>query len=529
MKHFYSLLLALTSLWCSAQNIEALNTVLNFNPTDETDSNYAELKLFNPGIYYIEVTDIDFFALYGQEPFSAMDTAFTIAPQDSHSIQVAFHPQHNVANNLRLVVKTATGFGHVAVELNGQGTYSDPYYINTRNKTEQALKSTLDSTVDYNYNSLGYTTARDYMYGSVDNHNGVVECVYTGRTASFSTRAGANNNNFNCEHTFPQGMFNSNEPMKSDLHHLFPTDVTANSKRGNDPFGVVTNPSWNQGGSKSGNGTFEPRDVQKGATARAMMYFVLRYQDYSNFFQQQETILRDWHQMYPPDQEEKQRNQEIYQLQNNRNPFVDYPQLADRITSLVTNATAPVVKNLYLSDDTIKLAKAAGRYIYEFVVYNKGNRPLSLSNFSLSNSNLHFDPQRTGSYTVNPGETETIRISFASGVVYSDEELSFDTDIPGMSQVVVPIKSGKQAPLSVPSQKAPSLEAYPNPVDEVLFLSSSEIREFDKLLLISSDGTVIIEKPVEERLDVSEVAPGFYILRITNKKGQVHNQKLLVR
>ena len=39
----------------------------------------------------------------------------------------------------------------------------------------------------------------------------------------------------------------------------------------------------------------------KGDAARAMLYFVARYGDYSNFFVGQETLLRQWHVQYPPD------------------------------------------------------------------------------------------------------------------------------------------------------------------------------------------------------------------------------------
>lgn len=529
MRYFFSVVFSFCSLLGFSQNIEVISTVVNFAATDETDTTVQELVVYNPGIYYVEVSGVDFFSLYDQKPYSTTDTAFVLAPLDTQRIHIAFHPRHNIENNLVMVLKTATGFGHVAVELNGQGTYSNSYYSGTRNKSEQALKSSLDSTVDYNYTSLGYTTARDYMYSTIDNDGGLVECVYTGRTASFSTRAGANSNNFNCEHTFPQGMFNKNEPMRSDIHHLFPTDVSANSKRGNDPFGVVNNPNWTQGGSKSGNGMFEPRDVQKGATARAMMYFVTRYQDYNNFFQGQESVLRNWHEMYPPDTEEKIRNQEIFLLQDNRNPFVDYPQFADRITSLVTNASPAAVKDLYFSDDTIKLAKAAGQYIYEFVLYNRGNQQVSLSNFSLSHPDLSFDPARSGTYIINPQESETVRISFVSGTVYSGEELSFDTDIPGMPQVVVPIKSGEQAPLDLVESTQPKIELYPNPVDEILYLNSSDIEELERLVLISTDGKVIFEKPVEERLDVSEVSPGVYLLQLKAKDGSTVTKKLMVK
>jgi endonuclease I len=95
-----------------------------------------------------------------------------------------------------------------------------------------------------------------------------------------------NNYDVNCEHTFPQGNFNQNLPMRSDIHHLFPTDVDANSTRGSLRFGnVVSGVDWSEGGSQrglngSGEQVFEPRDGQKGMSARGILYFLARYQNY---------------------------------------------------------------------------------------------------------------------------------------------------------------------------------------------------------------------------------------------------------
>src|SRR6185295_4028554 len=182
------------------------------------------------------------------------------------------------------------------------------------------------------YISLGYNLARDSMFMWFDNKktNGqgasqnTLECIYTGREAiGYTSRSDCQTNfSFNTEHTFPQSLFASNEPMRSDLHHLFPTDDASNNERADNPFGIVTNATWSVGGSKSNRSIFEPRDQQKGATARAMMYFVLRYQNYNSFFTSQESILRTWHQNFPNTQIERTRNDDIYGMQHNRNPFV---------------------------------------------------------------------------------------------------------------------------------------------------------------------------------------------------------------
>ncbi|RYE21249.1 MAG: hypothetical protein EOP45_09840, partial [Sphingobacteriaceae bacterium] len=93
----------------------------------------------------------------------------------------------------------------------------------------------------------------------------------------------------NCEHTWPQSFFNKEGAMRSDLHHLFPTLSTPNSKRGSFPFGLASEGKVTystSSGSKlislsDSTSVFEPSNIQKGNTARAFLYFYLRYYDKS--------------------------------------------------------------------------------------------------------------------------------------------------------------------------------------------------------------------------------------------------------
>src|SRR5690606_23844051 len=137
----------------------------------------------------------------------------------------------------------------------------------------------------------------NFMFMNIDNKkvNGqgaaqnTLECIYTGREAvGYSDRTDAQTSDtFDTEHTFPQGFFSQNEPMRSDLHHLFPTYSPSNNSRGNFPFGIATQPYKNDDRNYpshlGANNVYEPHNVQKGSTARAMMYFVIRYTDYTNF------------------------------------------------------------------------------------------------------------------------------------------------------------------------------------------------------------------------------------------------------
>jgi hypothetical protein len=92
--------------------------------------------------------------------------------------------------------------------------------------------------------TLGYTDARDVLYGTIDlKDDNQLSGVYTGYTITLDTTQDPSTNAYeqgiNCEHTFPQSMGASEEPQKSDMHHLFPCKSNVNSSRGNDPYAEI--------------------------------------------------------------------------------------------------------------------------------------------------------------------------------------------------------------------------------------------------------------------------------------------------
>jgi deoxyribonuclease I len=142
----------------------------------------------------------------------------------------------------------------------------------------------------------------------------------------------------NCEHTWPQSRFNQRHNIhlqKTDLHHLYPVDSRSNSSRGNIPFGEVTNQSSSlcqasqRGPTAAGTIAFEPPDQHKGNVARAIFYFSIRYE--IPISQEEEMYLRLWHLLDPVDEEERLRNDRIYDIQGNRNPFIDDIELVELI------------------------------------------------------------------------------------------------------------------------------------------------------------------------------------------------------
>jgi endonuclease I len=221
------------------------------------------------------------------------------------------------------------------------------YYSTAQGKTGAALLAALDR-IACRARVLGYDAARDSMYAYVEDpdNDDLLADVYVGRVATVNSRATAAAANFNTEHSWPQSKGAQNDPAMSDIHHLFPSDASANSERSNLPFGVVAGtPAWTSpdpdgDGDVSkrgfdGSGTtmvFEPRNAKKGDIARAILYFYVRYNSRRtpNFtlgnFNLEESTLIQWATNDPPDAFERQRNSLAFRAQGNRNPFIDRPE-----------------------------------------------------------------------------------------------------------------------------------------------------------------------------------------------------------
>ncbi|MBY0415035.1 MAG: endonuclease [Bdellovibrionales bacterium] len=198
--------------------------------------------------------------------------------------------------------------------------------------------------------NLTYEEARKLMFGELfleklTNGKYSLKEVYCNITVNETAGIGPNKipnpNILNCEHTWPQSKFSKKFPsdlQKTDLHHLFPTDMRANSTRNNFPFADVLGKSTHANclDSKIGNTfdgsnirSFEPPTEHKGNVARAIYYFSTRYK--MTIDPVQAKYLKEWNVEDPVDTSEMERNDKIMQLQGNRNPFVDYPELINRI------------------------------------------------------------------------------------------------------------------------------------------------------------------------------------------------------
>ncbi|MBI1183804.1 T9SS type A sorting domain-containing protein [bacterium] len=357
--------------------------------------------------------------LYGNG-FSTQKTQYTLERGKDTAIWVVFSPEQNLTYRAAIFVGFDNNW-YLGCGLQGVGALAGKYYSSTTDLWDQELLDELQKITTQGQISLGYNGARDKMYATLDNYNGVVTCIYTGRTATFNTRSGATANGFNCEHTFPQSKFctASTNMMVADMHHIFPCDGTANSRRSNNPFGVVTSASWTDGGSKLGNGIFEPRDEQKGPTARAMLYMVMRYGDCNNFFKNQEDILRQWANEYLPDNKEQQRNDAIQGFQHNRNPFVDYPFFVDRILSFTGSKIRQTSTEVLLVDTLIgAVPQRVDSSIYIVYLYNSGSEPFDVSEVECAADQYYYTKG-----SIAPGQTCRIRAAYSGYITSAQQAL----------------------------------------------------------------------------------------------------------
>lgn len=238
------------------------------------------------------------------------------------------------------------------------------YYDSAAGLSGTTLKTALYNIIK-DHTVISYTDLWTAYYTTDDKPGNIVWDMYSdnpsGTTAYTFTLGsdqcgsyGGEGDCYNREHSFPASWFNDASPMYSDLFLVYPTDGYVNNKRSNYPFGEVNSPSWTStNGSRLGtcsypgytSTVFEPIDEYKGDFARSYFYIATRYQNLiagwiSNtgasavlagnntvcFTTWQLNMLYAWHQSDPVSTKETDRNNAVYTIQENRNPYIDHPE-----------------------------------------------------------------------------------------------------------------------------------------------------------------------------------------------------------
>lgn len=252
------------------------------------------------------------------------------------------------------------------VALYVQAQIPTDYYINAKGESGAALKTAL-------YRIVSSHTARSYSqlwedFKSTDvREDGKIWDMYSNCT-NYEPGGSAQGHNYsgegdsyNREHSFPKSWFNDATPMYTDLFHLYPTDGYVNNRRSNYPFGENNGETYqsNGGFSKVGSCTvsgysgtcFEPADEYKGDFARTYFYMATAYEDkiaswssdmlagnsYPAYADWAITMLLRWAAEDPVSEKEINRNNAVYNIQHNRNPYIDYPGLEQYVWGTKTS------------------------------------------------------------------------------------------------------------------------------------------------------------------------------------------------
>lgn len=255
------------------------------------------------------------------------------------------------------------------------------YYADLQGKSGKSLFDAVQKVTKTGYSSLGYDGLwAAYKYTDLYD-NGYVWDMYSDCTwkSINSNHCGNYSDECDCynrEHSIPKSWYGGTTSGPGcDIFHLVPTDGKVNGIRSNYPFGEVGSADYNKHGNKRGSaksititggntiagntgttvsasGTvFEPRDEYKGDFARGYMGALLKWAGDKAFTDGEGSktfttnfstgsfgltkygvaLLMKWHRQDPVSQKEIDRNNGIQQTQGNRNPFIDYPYLAEFI------------------------------------------------------------------------------------------------------------------------------------------------------------------------------------------------------
>jgi endonuclease I len=276
--------------------------------------------------------------------------------------------KHVYTSFLTFTLLTLTATSVYAQGPNESGTY----YAAADGKKGAALKTSLCGVI-YDRNEGGdlntaYKALWTHFKTTDAKPNGKVWDMYSNkREMTFGTDQDTGSGSqegqyYNREHSMPNSWFGGKVmPMYTDLFHMYPTDKVVNNKRGNNPFGETANPSWKSANDFSKLGpcsvegysgvVFEPNDEYKGDFARTYFYMVTCYEEklpnwYTSYAESQPTLdgntypglsdwqlkmLMKWAKNDPVSEKETNRNNAVFGIQNNRNPFIDYPGLEEYI------------------------------------------------------------------------------------------------------------------------------------------------------------------------------------------------------
>lgn len=256
-------------------------------------------------------------------------------------------------------------------------SYPDGYYNSLEGKCGVELMRAVKS-VAKNHKEISYgdNTWKAFESTDVKTVNGVD--YWWDMYSSNLVKVSSGHPDMNIEHSVANSWWGKTKNAAyKDIVHLNPSDKDANSRKSNYPLAELASVTWDNGVTfvgkpKSGQGggasnCFEPKDEYKGDFARVFMYMFTIYNDISwktsntnwmydtssdlMFKQWARELLLRWSANDPVSDKERYRNDGIYKEQNNRNPFIDLPDLAEHIWGSKSNVPYSLNGTVYPDPD----------------------------------------------------------------------------------------------------------------------------------------------------------------------------------
>lgn len=352
-----------------------------------------------------------------------------------------------------------TGIGILLTAMAASATVPSGYYDSLAGKSGEALKAAVKKVaLPTNFTTLSYSSAKIWpAFEKTDvriiNGKTIWWDMYSNRLVYTDTYQG-----MNIEHSVANSWWGGTKNNAySDLMHLNPSDQTANGQKSNNPMGVVQTASFDNGlvkvgapkGGTAGSATkvFEPADEYKGDFARAYFYIFTAYDDISwtdqamcssdgQLLPWAVKMLLEWAQNDPVDSKEINRNEEIYKIQHNRNPYIDHPELLEYIWgdktstpyTLTSEATAidrpadPVVVGEWLTgvntynarwweEKTFSISAPEGDL---WISVNGGNYERFGEGITIEKAKKHGDVTKIKAYTETATRASALRSSIVS-------------------------------------------------------------------------------------------------------------------
>lgn len=339
-------------------------------------------------------------------------------------------------------------YGNVQIDI-PQEYYQDANGVSGED-LKQAIYQIIGNHVVFPYTSSSTDTWDILQLSDQDpTNNDNILLVYTGRSQDKGYRDGCNcysdyengthSNSWNREHVWPKshGFPDDEDVAYTDVHNLKPCDRSVNSSRGTKDF--------DNGGNQHGEATecfndsdsWEPGDSVKGDIARIVFYMVVRYDpgyDHNNNAFDLELVdyttpgdnapilgklssLLQWHIDDPVDDFEINRNEVIYSYQQNRNPFIDHPNLVNFIWG-----------DNYGEEWNESLSITNVDSEDDFKIYPNPSNGLIYFNHALTNSNIEvFSEIGQKVYNIENASSNKIKLSLPNGIYFV--RIEFDNKI----------------------------------------------------------------------------------------------------